>query len=114
LATKYAVISDGEINVSSGNLVDELSFNAPDINAELPAVFLCVVQPNISIDLRIRLRVTLNNRSVLTLRFDDEIERSLHAVIGQDVIQASNNTLTIEFKGDTGNIRVKDIVLLYQ
>ncbi len=116
LTVNYTVISDETTLLSQGFNNRKFSFNAPDVNAGLQSILLCVVQPVIEADPAIRLEMKLATRPLpsLTVVFRDNAERSVHAVLGSAHLLPNNNSLTLTFAGDAGKIRVSEIVLLYK
>lgn len=110
----YAVISDNGVVLpnSNGDIDRDFTFNAPDVNAGTPSILAFLVNPDAG---DVTLRVTLNGTNILTQRFNGEPQpRSWHEVIGQNILQDSNNTLTLARIAGSGVVSVSDLVLFFQ
>ncbi|MGE5764907.1 MAG: hypothetical protein ACM3ZF_13845 [Mycobacterium leprae] len=118
MPSSFTVIRDDPIELSLTREVFEVPFNAPGIDSSQRAVLLYFVQVRVAPNLLplIRLRVEINDNSLLGLNITDLIARSIHDVVDADrnEIQAENNTLRLRWDGETGAIDVSGIVLLYQ
>lgn len=110
----YTIILDNVVTLpdSIGDVDRDFTFNAPAVNAGVASILAFRVNPDAD---DVTLRVTLNGTNILTQRFNGEPqERSWHEVIGQNILQDSNNTLTLARIAGSGVVRVSDLVLFFQ
>jgi hypothetical protein len=82
----------------------------PRVNPAFNSVLFLRVRPR---NTPIRLFVNINSETILTLNFTTTGTRSLHEIMGPNILRESDNTMTLSVTG-SGQIEISDVVVLYE
>src|SRR5262249_33178308 len=111
MAVDYRTFQDGNIELpkSNGDIDADLEFSTPNVDTTKNGVFSLEVNPTSGSP---TLNVILNDTSILTETFGNNVKRVLQENFDQSILQASN-TLTLTVTGD-GTVNMSDGHVLYK
>lgn len=111
MAVDYRTFQDGNIVLPkpNGDIDEDLEFATPNADTTKNGVFSIEVNPTTGTP---TLEVTINNTSILTETFGNNVKRVLQENFEQSILQASN-TLTFTVTGN-GSVNMSDGHVLFK
>jgi hypothetical protein len=119
----YAAISDDAVTVAIGiNTLFQKEHKFPinlssTVSVGHHTVLSFMIEPIDPSDLTFKISIINGNNTqtkIYSYTIQSNIWRSFHEVIPPNVLTATNNKLKVEVTGGSGQLRISDIVLLYQ
>jgi hypothetical protein len=111
VAVDYRTFQDGNIVLpkANGDIDQDLEFSTPDADSTKNGVLSIEVNPTSGSP---TLEIKINNTSILTETFGNNVKRVVQENFEQSLLQASN-TLTFEVTGD-GSVNMSDGHVLFK
>jgi hypothetical protein len=108
----YTIIQESALKLpkTSGDIDQEIEFDAPGVDDGEPAIFMLRVAPD---GTGANLEAAINGNEVVDVQLDDDVKRTFHVVVPAEVLQASGNELTLRVKG-AGAVTMQHMALLYK